>query len=251
MPERAHLLQCAAGFALVLALSGCNALTRLSNVGEPPALTAIQDPRAAADYQPVSLPQPAAHPIERNPNSLWRTGARAFFKDQRASEIGDILTVEIALDDNAEINNSTSRTRDAAEDAALSSFLGFESELDRIFPDAIDPDSLVDADSDSAYTGTGTIERDEEINVNVAAVITQVLPNGNLVIHGRQETRINFEARELQIAGVIRPEDITSDNTIPYEKVAEARLAYGGRGQITDFQQPRYGQQIFDIIFPF
>ena len=251
MPATALPVRLLAGLTTLLALGGCNALTRLSEVGEPPALTAIQDPRAAPDYQPVSLPQPAARPIESNPNSLWRTGARAFFKDQRAGEVGDILTVDIALDDSAEINNSTSRSRDAAEDASLSAFLGFESNLDNVFPSAIDPDNLVEADSDSAFTGEGTIERDEAINVKIAAVITQVLPNGNLVIHGRQETRINFESRELQIAGVIRPEDISSANTIPYEKVAEARLAYGGRGQITDFQQPRYGQQIFDIIFPF
>lgn len=236
---------------MVALLSGCNAFTRLSEVGKPPALTPIQDPRDAPDYRPVSMPQPAALPIEKNPNSLWRAGARAFFKDQRASQVGDILTVEIALDDNATINNTTSRTRDASEDASLSAFLGYEDSLNRFLPNAIDPTDLIDADADSSFTGVGSIERDEVINVSVAAVITQVLPNGNLVIHGRQETRINFEARELQVAGVIRPEDITSTNTIPYEKVAEARLAYGGRGQITDFQQPRYGQQIFDIIFPF
>ena len=241
----------ATGLIMVALLGGCNALTRLSEVGEPPALTPVQDPRDAPDYQPVSMPQPAALPIEKNPNSLWRAGARAFFKDQRASQVGDILTVEIALDDSATINNTTSRTRDASEDASLSAFLGYEGSLNRFLPQAIDPTDLIDADGDSSFTGVGSIERDEVINVSVAAVITQVLPNGNLVIHGRQETRINFEARELQVAGVIRPEDITSTNTIPYEKVAEARLAYGGRGQITDFQQPRYGQQIFDIIFPF
>ena len=146
--------------------------------------------------------------------------------------------MEIALDDSAEINNTTSRERTANEDAQLPALLGYEASLNRFLPQAIDPTDLVEADSTSDFEGTGTIEREEEINVKVAAVITQVLPNGNLVIHGRQETRINFEARELQIAGVIRPEDITSGNTIAYEKVAEARLAYGGRGQITDFQQP-------------
>ncbi len=236
---------------MCLALTGCNALTRLSQVGQEPPLTAIQNPTLAPDYQPVSLPQPAARPIERNPNSLWRTGARAFFRDQRAAEVGDILTVEIVLDDNAEISNTTTRNRDSREDSALTSFLGFETHLDAVLPEAVDPTDLIDATSDSDYTGAGTIVRDEIINVKVAAVIIQILPNGNMVIHGRQETRINFEARELQIAGVIRPEDITSSNTIAYEKIAEARLSYGGRGQITDFQQPRYGQQIFDIIFPF
>ena len=128
---------------------------------------------------------------------------------------------------------------------------GFEAQLDQFFPDDINTSSLVDADSSGSHRGTGTIERGEEIELQVAAIVSQILPNGNLVIQGRQEVRVNFEVRELQITGVIRPEDITSGNSISSEKIAEARISYGGRGQITDMQQPRYGQQFFDIIFPF
>ncbi|MFQ5972029.1 MAG: flagellar basal body L-ring protein FlgH [Alphaproteobacteria bacterium] len=241
----------AAALAATLVLAGCNAVERLSQVGAEPPLTAIENPIKQPNYRPVSLPMPAPTPALRNPNSLWRTGSRAFFKDQRASDVGDILTVLIDLEDSAEITNNSSRSRDAAEDAALGAFLGFESHLDRIFPNAVDPDDLVDADSASDFEGAGSIQRDEEVDLKIAAVITQVLPNGNLVIYGRQEMRVNFEVRELQIAGIIRPEDITSTNSIGYEKIAEARIAYGGRGQITDVQQPRYGQQVFDIIFPF
>jgi flagellar L-ring protein FlgH len=131
------------------------------------------------------------------------------------------------------------------------SIVVYESSLSRVLPEAINPGNLAEADSASTSTGTGTIQRDEEIQVEIAAIITQVLPNGNYVIHGRQEFRVNFEARELQVAGVIRAEDITSANTVSYERIAEARISYGGRGQITDVQQPRYGQQVFDIIFPF
>jgi flagellar L-ring protein precursor FlgH len=245
------LLLAAVAAALATALAGCNTLTRLSQVGEEPPLTKIENPVQQASYRPVSMPMPAPKPIERNTNSLWRTGARAFFKDQRAGDVGDILTVLIDIQDSATISNSTSRERRANEDASLNAILGYETSLNRILPEAINPGNLVDGDSLSTSSGSGTIERDEEIQVKIAAIITQVLPNGNFVIHGRQEFRVNYEARELQIAGVIRPEDISSANSIVYEKIAEARISYGGRGHITDVQQARYGQQVFDILFPF
>lgn len=236
---------------LAIALSGCNALSRLSSIGSEPPLTTIQNPVLQASYRPVSMPMPAPKPVERNANSLWRTGARAFFKDQRAAAVGDILTVVVDLEDGATLNNKTTRARTSKEDAALGALLGYEAALDFILPEAVVNTDLVDANSEHAASGTGTISRDEDIELKIAAVISQVLPNGNLVLHGRQEIRINFEARELQIAGVIRPEDISSANTINYEQIAEARISYGGRGQLSDLQQPRYGQQVFDILFPF
>ena len=137
------------------------------------------------------------------------------------------------------------------EKAGLPNFFGLESRLPAILPDAVDPSSLVDLDSSSTSSGNGTIQRNERIAMRVAAVVTQVLPNGNFVIAGRQEVRVNYELREMRIAGVIRPEDISNANTIEYDKIAEARITYGGRGQITDVQQPRYGQQVLDVILPF
>ncbi|WP_299616724.1 flagellar basal body L-ring protein FlgH [Pelagibius sp.] len=234
-----------------LSLSGCNMLNRLSQVGEEPKLSTIDSPAPLAGEQAVSLPMPAPVEIDRQPNSLWRPGSRAFLKDQRASNVGDLLTVIIQISDNAAINNTTTRSRTNAEDASASAFLGYESRLARIFPDAIDPTDLVDLDSTSSSEGTGGVNRNETINLRIAALVTQVLPNGNLVLAGRQEVRVNFEKRELQVAGIIRPEDITSQNTIGYDQIAEARIAYGGQGQISDIQQPRYGQQVFDIIWPF
>lgn len=240
--------------ALVLSaalLGGCNVLSRLADVGSPPDLTPVKSPTAQPNYQPVSFPMPS--PVAPQPmfNSMWRPGARAFFKDQRAGDVGDILTVVIDIEDKGEISNETTRTRLSTEDATAAAFLGYESSMDRLPPEAINPGNLVDLDSETSNRGTGTVTRDEEIDLMIAAVITQIMPNGNMVIYGRQEVRVNFEVRDLEVAGVIRPEDISSTNTISYEKIAEARISYGGRGQITDVQQPRYGQQFYDIVFPF
>jgi flagellar L-ring protein precursor FlgH len=236
---------------LAIALTACNALTRLSEVGEAPPLAPVENPARLHGSEPVTMPMPPPVVVERQPNSLWRPGSRAFLKDQRASQVGDILTVVIEIEDEASISNSTERSRSAGEDASASSILGYEASLGSLLPQAIDPTNLIDLDSTSNSEGAGSVNRDESINLRVAALVTQVMPNGNLVIAGRQEVRVNFEVRELQVVGLIRPADITSTNTVSYDQIAEARIAYGGRGQISDVQQPRYGQQIYDIIWPF
>jgi len=234
---------------LGLGLTACSAGDRVMNIGQAPTLTKIENPQKSK--QNVSMPMPAPVIEQRSANSLWSTGRQAFFKDQRAGEIGDILTVLIEIEDEAEMTNTSSRSRSSAEDAQLNALLGYEQALNRILPQAIDNTNLADLGATSSSRGTGTTEREEDINMKVAAVITQVLPNGNFVIVGRQEVRVNFEKRVLEITGVIRPEDVSINNTVSYEQVAEARIAYGGEGQLTDMQQPRYGQQLYDILFPF
>ena len=238
--------------AAALALAACSAADRIENIGEPPALSPIVNPVVSPDYTPVRMPMPAPQVVEQNPNSLWQAGSRAFFRDQRASDIGDILTVVINIDDGASLANTTSRSRTNSESAEVPNLLGFEeSVLEMVLPSQFTPDAAVELGSGSTSTGAGSVVRSEDIELQLAAVVTERLPNGNLAIFGRQEVRVNFEARELTIAGIIRPEDITSQNTINYEQIAEARISYGGRGQITDVQQPRYGQQLYDIVFPF
>jgi flagellar L-ring protein precursor FlgH len=197
------------------------------------------------------MPMPKPITGERRPNSLWQAGTRAFFKDQRAAQIGDILTVQVDISDQAKLDNQTTRTRNSSENTGIPNVLGFEKQITKILPSAASAANLVDVTSASNADGHGKITRQEQIKLNVATLVTQVLPNGNLVVLGRQEIRVNNEIRDLQITGVIRPQDISSTNTIPLDKIAEARVSYGGHGQITDLQQPRYGQQLLDIISPF
>ena len=230
-------------------LSSCAAIDRVKNIGQPPPLAAVDNPTARPGYKPVQMPMPAAQPASYNPNSLWRNGSRAFFKDQRAHQIGDILTVKVNITDKANIANETQRSRTNSEDSGITDFLG--SKVMKSPATAILPGRILTADSTASSDGKGSVNRQEALSTNVAGVVTQVLPNGNLVIEGRQEIRVNFEIRELIVAGVVRPEDIESDNTIDSNKIAQARIAYGGRGQITDVQQPRYGQQVLDVVLPF
>jgi flagellar L-ring protein precursor FlgH len=197
------------------------------------------------------MPMPTPEHVSFGPNSLWRQGSRAFFKDQRARQIGDLVTVKVRVTDKAELQNQTSRSRSAKDSLGVPNLLGIEENLPKIMPESIDNNSLISANSNTSTQGAGSVRRSEQLSTNVAAAVTQLLPNGNLVIEGKQEIRINFEVRELIVAGVVRPEDIDSDNTIDSTKIAQARIAYGGRGQITDVQQPRYGQQVMDILLPF
>lgn len=239
------------GAGASLLLSGCGAMDRISSIGAQPEMTKINNPVTQEDYKPVSLPMPMPKQSIAQNNSLWSSGRQTFFKDQRANDVGDLITVVIVIQDKAQLDNETERKRTSTEKADLTKALGYEQSLNRILPQGIDPTSLIDAGADSDHKGTGKIDRQEKIEVKLAALISQILPNGNMVIFGRQEVLVNYEKRILQIDGVIRPQDISVDNTISYEKIAEARITYGGEGQLSDVQQPRYGQQLYDVIFPF
>jgi len=209
----------------------------------------VQQPYTQAGY---AAPTQQPYEYGSSPtNSLWAPGARTFFGDPRASRPGDILTVNINISDSAQVQNTTNRSRTATENSNLTNFLGGEAALSSFFNDAIDPSSLTSFGSNGSHAGTGLVNRQETINLSVAAVVSQALPNGNLAIMGRQEVRINNEVRELLISGVVRPEDIASDNTILHTQIAEARISYGGRGHISDVQRPRLGQELYDIIWPF
>ena len=245
------LLNTGMAVLLTIGLTACGAAERLANVGKPPPMTEIENPQLKAGYKPVSMPMPAPQAGEKQPNSLWASNRKNFFKDQRAGDVGDILTVLISINDTALLENETERTRTASEDADLNNFLGYEGSVADILPEAVVPGNLVDLDNTSSHVGDGSIERIEEIDVRLAAVVTQKLANGNLVISGHQEILVNFEKRILRIDGIIRPEDISINNTINSQQIAEARVIYGGEGQISDIQQPRYGQQVYDILFPF
>lgn len=233
-------------------LTACSAVDRLANIGEVPMQSPISNPVEARNYQPVTLPMPNHNHQERQANSLWGGDSRkTFFEDQRAKTIGDILTVKINIKDDADMRNESTRTRAAAENAAANAALGLQTYIPKILPGEVDPSALLDISNNSNAKGTGRIRREEEVNLKIAAIISQILPNGNMVINGRQEVRVNYENRILQVTGVIRPQDIGIDNSIAYDKVAEARISYGGKGQMSDVQQPRYGQQLIDILSPF
>ena len=237
----------------LLLLCGCSAtVDRLENINQQPPLSKSENPQAHPDYQPVSWPMPAPIPPDtRYANSLWQPGARTFFRDQRAARVGDILTVKIEIDDKAELNNETERKRDDKEDVNAPHFFGLEKLLGSISPAAPEKDKLFDINGTNKNKGTGTVKRKEKIVTNVAATITQVLPNNNFVVKGSQEIRVNYEIREVSVSGIIRPEDIDSSNSIKSTQMAEARVVYGGRGQLMDAQQPRWGAQAVDILSPF
>lgn len=251
-PSRGALRRLTLAIACAFVLGGCaETVERLGRIGQAPEMSPISNPVQVPEYQPVSLPMPMPEPEFHQANSLWRTGARGFFKDQRASKIGDILTVVININDTAVVNNRTKRTRDSNEDASISNLFGLETSVVGVLPSGFDPTSVIATASESLSDSVGAMARNETISMKVAVIVTQVLPNGNLVIHGTQEVRVNYEVREISVDGVVRHEDISSTNTVTHEQIAEARIVYGGKGTLSDIQKPRYGQEFFDIVYPF
>lgn len=164
---------------------------------------------------------------------------------------GDILTVVIEINDSAQINNSSDRSRSGNQDLQINDLFGLPQRINESLPDGASLDSAVGLGSSSTFSGTGSVQRNEQLTLRVAATVIDVLPNGILSIQGSQQVRVNFEMRELLVSGFVRPADITRQNEVTYDKIASARIAYGGRGQISEVQQPRYGQQAAEILLPF
>lgn len=238
------------------AVAGC---AKINEQRDPKLSSLVLDSSTMPEAEKVRVPMPDPEPYQppkrADRASLWAHGSTGFFGDHRAARVGDILTVVINIDDEASLSNASNRSRSSGTNMGAPTFLGYESKLDKVLP-AIKPDDLpqgdlIDLSSTDSFRGNGTIKRGEEINLKVAAMIVQKLANGNLVIAGRQEVRVNAELRELRVAGIIRPVDIDMSNTISYEKIAEARIAYGGKGQLSKVQQPRYGADALDVILPY
>ncbi len=239
--------------AALLSLTACSgALDQLSRVGKTPPMAPVDNAyQQRGAYRPVAMPMPMEVAVNKQANSLWEPARQTFFKDQRANKVGDIVTILIDINDLGNLTNETKTTRTNTEDQGLSNFLGLESLGSKVLPHTYDPSHLVGLNSDQEKDGKGTLNRQEQIQLKLAAEVTQVLPNGNFVIKGRQQVRVDYELRDLTLDGVIRPEDILNNNSVSYEKIAEARISYGGKGSMSDIQQSRWGDQVIDAVFPF
>lgn len=243
--------------AALISLTACGEYTKHRN---PELSDMVLDGSTMPEVNRISVPMPDTEPMRppqrAEASGLWGKNTRSFFGDRRAQEVGDLLTVVIDIDDSAKLNNASERSRSGGQTVQDPVFLGYGGQIDKILP-GVDPSdlptggSIVDLGSTSSTSGEGSIKRNETIELRVAALIVKELPNGNFVIAGRQEVKVNSELRELRVAGVIRPVDIKIDNSIPYDKIAEARIAYGGRGQLSRVQTPRYGEDFLDVVLPY
>ncbi len=246
MPSRPVLLLGAASIAL--SLTGCG---RVAQVGQVPDMT---QPESSVEFQAMTSQGYGAQELPDRMNStasLWTTAQNSLVADRRAANRGDILTVVIEIDDRAEIQNSSGRSRSSADKVSIPGMAGLPQRIDKILPEGASMDELAEAKASSSYKGSGNISRRDKMTLRVAATVVERLPNGVLRIQGTQEVRVNYEIRELTVSGFVRPSDIGRRNEISYDRIAGARISYGGRGQISDVQQPRYGQQIADIVLPY
>ncbi|MFD1160368.1 flagellar basal body L-ring protein FlgH [Roseovarius aestuarii] len=233
---------------LILGITGCS---RFDHIGKPPSFTPTRQSNEHVAMLNPGLPLSAEPGRQIDRASLWSGGRQSLLGDRRAVQRGDILTVVIEIDEEAEISNSTERSRSGSETLGVPHLYGIPQRINEKLPDGASLDNAVSIDSKSRSGGDGSVSRKEELTLRVAATIMEVLPNGVLSIQGTQEVRVNFELRELLVSGYVRPEDISRQNEITYDKIAAARISYGGRGQITDVQQPRIGQQVLDVVLPF
>jgi flagellar L-ring protein precursor FlgH len=244
------------GFMAMALLGGCTIPEKLSTIGQPPSLTHIQDPTKLPYYQPVQMPMPMASEHVRHGNSLWEPGSRAFFKDQRASKVGDVVTVLVNIDQQESIEMTPTMNRQNKSTSTVTNVMGFERKAEKLFPRKQHEDgkanpNWLDVNSNPSLSGKAKYDVKDKMQFKVAAYVLQVLPNGNMVVQGRQEMRLINELREVLVKGIVRKEDISSANTIVGDKIAELRISYGGRGELTDMQAFPIGQQVVNKIMPF
>lgn len=237
--------------SIALICLGLVACGRIDHLGKAPSFSDPLDTREHSAMISSALPTVLEKSTNLDQASLWSGNRRSLLGDRRAVQRGDIMTVVIEIDEKAEISNKTDRARRGSESLGVPQLGGLPQRLDRKLPGGATAAELVAINSTSSSGGDGSVQRNEKLTLRVAATVVDVLPNGVLSIAGSQELRVNFEMRELLVSGYVRPEDISRQNEITYDKIASARVSYGGRGQITDMQQPRIGQQILDAILPF
>lgn len=238
-------------FTLTLAALCLSACARLGEVGQTPDLTSPSAGNEVFAMNVAPIPNAREVPARAEGASLWTSGRASLLGDRRASLRGDILTVVIEIDDSAEFSNSSERERSGSEQMGIPNLFGVPQRLDGLLTQGGSLGEAVEFDSASRSSGEGATRRNEQLTLRVAATITEVLQNGVLRIEGSQEVRVNNEVRELLVTGYVRPEDISRQNSIEYDRIAAARISYGGRGLITDVQRPRYGQEIVDAVLPF
>lgn len=240
--------------SLFLLMSCQDTVDKLKRVGKEPQFENIELPTVEEDEEEIERREArlrAQHAHMRKTNSLWQPGSTKFFRDSRAWKVGDIIRVMVEIKDNASLDNSTEQARNGGDSFGIPNLFGKEKAIQANLPTTANLNNLVRVSNARNHKGNGKISRKEDIKTQIAATVTKVLPSGNLVIQGHQEVRVNYELREIKVAGIIRPKDIDSDNSIKTNQMAEARISYGGRGVVSDVQQPRAGSQVIDIISPF
>ena len=229
----------------VMALVACSRVTPIGGMPDfspqdmTPEHMAMMSPGLPFDSD---LPATRAYLLNA---SLWTGERGSLLGDNRAIRRGDILTVVIEINDSAAIRNSTDRSRDGNQSMSIGALFGLQDDAN------IPLSPAVDLGSSGTFQGQGAVSRNEQLTLRVAATVVDVLPNGVLAISGQQEVRVNNELRELMVSGFVRPADISRQNEVSYDKIAAARISYGGRGQISDVQQPRWGQQALENVLPF
>lgn len=242
---------------LSLSLSGCRLGQQLSSIGEPPPISQIQDPNKTPGFVPVQMPLPPAYNQARAANSLWEPCSKAFFKDQRASRVGDIVTALIEIQQSESMSMNPEINRETKNGLTIGSMMGLENLTNRWFHNGTGDDKKTKNPNWIDFTSKPELKSKAKYNVSdsmqfkMACYVVQMLPNGNMVVQGRQEIRLVNEVREVILKGIIRREDISSNNTVHSDKIAEMRISYGGRGELSDMQSFPIGQQVLNKVMPF
>ncbi len=225
---------------MLIASSGC-AKKQMSNVVPKPSMSERNN-MPSPETLFASLP-----PAE---GSLWTDSGNLLFIDQKARRVGDTVIVDIVENSSSKIGANTTVSKENSLEANLPDFMGYMAWLKAKNP-LLDPDDLISSEFKHESEGAGASDRSGQITASIGAIVTSVLPNGNITIYGQREMKVNNEAQYITVSGIVRPKDIDSDNRVKSTYLADARIEYSGRGVIADAQKVGWFTRALAFIWPF
>lgn len=236
-----HLLS----FLLLSLMTAC--VTTQTTAPSPASSAPPVNPMARG---PLPPPPPQSAP-ELPTGSLWSNNSGSPFRDIKAARVGDIITITVSEVSNATKTAATTTARTKKYDGLFNAAGMSAGSTGTANPVGVVKFGPYEGKFGSSFEGSGSTNRTDSMSAYMTATVVDVLPNGNLIIRGSRWTKTNDEMQQTILEGVVRPNDITRNNTVLSQNIADAKIFVVGKGPVAQHQKPGWFLQVVDFLSPF